>query len=197
MKTSGTSRREMMVATLGVGLAALLPSASAQQSVGSEPAPSVFETAGQMHEKAVAYLREILGKDRPETRDGLYKLVRQLRDHHLIDDSEVQLLHELIDALYSGIELEKIEAKARGLLETARAKAKDLTITLVSITLSSIRYVRKEISENKRAIFVISSDLAGGLQGAAVSWEIGPFFAAAAALTAATAGSCAAWYASR
>lgn len=197
MTTSGTNRREMIVAAAGAGLAALVPSAAAQQSNGHQGSPIPAQSVGEIHEREVARLRDVLGNDAPNTRAGLHKLVEYLRTSHLIDDQEAKLLHDLVESIYSAADLQKLEKELDAMLQTARAKAKDLTIAIVSVALSSVRSAIKEVSDHKRAIFVISSDVSGACLGAAAIAVIGPVFGAVSALSGGIAGSCAAWYQSR
>lgn len=195
MSYSVGNRREMMIAAISVGVGALVPSAKAQ-SGGAGATPLMAQRAGETHERAVDQLKKVLGDDAPNSEKGLHKLVDFLESLHLIDGLEASLLHKLIEMLYTA-DWAKLEQEVSDLLETAKSKAKDLTIAIISVALSSIRSVGKEVSDHKRAILIVSSDVSGACLGAGACWALGPWIAVAAALSGAVSSSCSAWYSSR
>jgi hypothetical protein len=201
MKVTETNRRTIIIAGASLGLGALVPSLAAQQKGKSIPLPFSARELGNVHESTVNYISENLGDEAPNTRKGLHQAVGLLKQLGFIDGDEAKLLDGLVDELYDSTDLDALREQIEAVLRTAIEKANDLTVAVVSIALSSIRYViesvKKKLVDHQRAIFVVSGDISGALLGAAGCLKLGYAFAVVGALTGAVVGSYGALYTSR
>src|SRR5215467_5812773 len=115
MSVYDSRRRGLLIAAVGAGLGTLIPSVAAQQEDKNGTAWARW--AGEIHERAVARLREILGKDAPNTKEGLHKLVDFLQKLDLINEAEAKLLHDLVEGIYRDADIDKIEKEIVSIFE--------------------------------------------------------------------------------
>jgi hypothetical protein len=176
MKSTNVGRRQVVLGTTCLGLAAILPATSLGQSSDSSASFKVPANGiGKYHRKILVETTLLLNAQPLFTEKAFILLIDNLVKNGIIEEGNADLLRAFSRRLLSGEAFEKLVQDLQGLAEKLKSAKNDVAAAIGSIAEDSILYV-KEFSrklEMKDLILVIAYDWVGALSGASSGAELG------------------------
>ncbi len=176
MKGTNYGRRQVLLGTTSLGLAAMLPTAGIGQPSGTAgslnvPAPDI----GKYHRKILFETTHLLD-GQPLFTEGAFDVqIDRLVKKEVLGESDAEILREFSKSLLSEQAFEDIEEGLRALAEKLRGAKNEVAAAIGSIAEDSLLYV-KELAgrlDKKKLALVVAHDVQGALTGATTGAALG------------------------
>lgn len=192
------SRRQLLLASSGLGATALLAREARAQTPAAPTLPDFpAGSAGERHRQAMRRAGEVLQGHSPLSEEGMTLLVAELERQGAVSVDEAFVLRGLARILFKSDELGQMRAEIDRLLDALSKDASDTTVVVIEIARDSVRLAAETLDGLpwQTIVPVIASDVSGSIYsaGAAVGW-FGPAAAKYGALLGGAAGSVLRYY---
>lgn len=176
MKGTNYGRRQILLGTAGLGLAAMLPSAGMGQASGTAGSLKVPATDIGKYHREILFETTHLLSGQPLFTEGAFDVqIDSLVKKEIIGEGDAEILKEFSNNLLSEQAFEEIEDDLRALAEQLKSATNEVAAAIGSIAEDSLLYV-KELAgslDKKKLALVIAHDVQGALTGAATGAALG------------------------
>lgn len=184
-------RRQVLLGTAGLGLAAMLPGAGLGQPAGTVGSLKVPAAAiGNYHREILFETTDLLSGQPLFTEQAFNVQIESLVKKDIIETDNAETLRAFIRKLLSEQALEELEADLQALAEKLKHAKNEVAAAIGSIAEDSLLYVKEFAGrlDKERLALVIAHDVQGALNGAAAGAALGAIIVGLAATPAAVFG---------
>ncbi|WP_449433491.1 hypothetical protein [Pseudomonas putida] len=176
MKATDVGRRQLLLGTSCLGLAALLPTpgiAQLSDTPGSLRVPP--SEIGKYHRKVLVETTRLLDGQPLFTEKAFDVQIDSLVKQEVIDGGSAQTLRAFIRELLSEQTLEKMYQQLQALAQKLKSATNEVAAAIGSIAEDSLTYVKEFAAklDKKQLTLVIAHDIQGALTGAGTGAALG------------------------
>ena len=176
MKSTNVGRRQVLLGTTCVGLAAMLPTTGMGQLTGSAGSLKVPPTdIGKFHRKILVETTLLLNGQALFTEKAFDVQIDSLVKNGIIDEGDAEVLRAFSRRLLSGKAFEEIAQDLQALAEKLKSAKNEVAAAIGSIAEDSLLYVKEFAGklDKKELALVIAYDFQGALNGAGAGAALG------------------------
>ncbi len=176
MNDTHVGRRQVLLGTTCLGLAAMLPTSGMAQS-SDTPGPLRVPPSeiGKYHRKVLVETTRLLDGQPLFTEKAFDVQIDSLVKQEIIDGGNAETLRAFIRKLLSGQTLEEMYQQLQALAQKLKGAANEVAAAIGSIAEDSLAYVKEFAGklDEKQVALVIAHDVQGALTGAGTGAALG------------------------